>query len=112
MNPYALFRGLAPYALFRGLPHTPCLEDWPHTPCLEDCPIRPERAEAPSPGQRPGYDIEMVITPCKGKSFPTAAIYFNAFALTGRRAITQTLPRALPWARSFCPFRACREIVA
>ena len=107
--PYALFRGLAPYALFRGLAPYALFRGLPHTPCLEDCPIRPERAEAPSPGQRPGYDIEMVITPCKGKSFPTAAIYFNAFALTGRRAITQTLPRALPWARSFCPFRACRE---
>ena len=57
--------------------------DWHHM-----FPARPERAEAPSPGQRPGYDIEMVITPCKGKSFPTAAIYFNAFALTGRRATT------------------------
>ena len=32
-------------------------------------------------------DIEMVLTPCKGKSFYTAAI-FKAFALTGRRANT------------------------
>ena len=23
--------------------------------------------------------------------------------------LQQLLPRALPWARSFCPFRACRE---
>ena len=57
---------------------------------------RPERAEAPSPGQHPGYDIEMVLTPCKGKSFPTAAIYFKAFALTGRRATTQYYPGRCP----------------
>ena len=30
----------------------------------------------------------------------------KAFALTGRLADCY-LPRALPWARSFCPFRAC-----
>ena len=89
MNPYALFRGApyalfrgAPYALFRGAPYA-LFRGLPHTPCLEDCPIRPERAEAPSPGQRPGYDIEMVITPCKGKSFPTAAIFLKLLPLQG-----------------------------
>ena len=30
---------------------------------------RPERAEAPSPGQRPGYKIAFSKAPCKGKSF-------------------------------------------
>ena len=30
----------------------------------------------------------------------------KAFALTGRMAAC-CVPRALPWARSFCPFRAC-----
>ena len=30
----------------------------------------------------------------------------KAFALTGRMAAC-CIPRALPWARSFCPFRAC-----
>ena len=29
-----------------------------------------------------------------------------AFALTGRQANAHK-PRALPWAKSFCPFRAC-----
>ena len=44
------------------------------------------------------------LSPCKGKSFEFAS-YFKAFALTGRIAPTTT-PRAMPWARSFCPFRA------
>ena len=30
---------------------------------------RPERAEAPSPGQHPGYKIAFSKAPCKGKSF-------------------------------------------
>ena len=33
-------------------------------------------------------------------------MYFKAFALTGRIADC-LIPRALPWAKSFCPFRAC-----
>ena len=31
----------------------------------------------------------------------------KAFALTGRIAKCYSIPRVLPWARSFCPFRAC-----
>ena len=34
-------------------------------------PTRPERAEAPSPGQRPGYTASS-HAPCKGKSFTTS----------------------------------------
>ena len=30
----------------------------------------------------------------------------EAFALTGRNYHLYIIPRALPWARSFCPFRA------
>ena len=30
---------------------------------------RPERAEAPSPGQRPGVIMFANLSPCKGKSF-------------------------------------------
>ena len=33
-------------------------------------------------------------------------MYFKAFALTGRIADC-LIPRALPWAKGFCPFRAC-----
>ena len=32
----------------------------------------------------------------------------KAFALSGRMAAC-CIPRALPWARSFCPFRACGD---
>ena len=32
----------------------------------------------------------------------------SAFALTGALPIA-IIPRALPWAKSFCPFRACGE---
>ena len=34
----------------------------------------------------------------------------KAFALTGRIAKCYLIPRVLPWARSFCPFRACCRI--
>ena len=34
------------------------------------------------------------------------SIYFKAFALSGRMGCIAIIPRALPWARSFCPFRA------
>ena len=32
---------------------------------------------------------------------------FDAFALTGRQPCAHEPPRAMPWARGFCPFRAC-----
>ena len=34
----------------------------------------------------------------------------KAFALTGRIAKCYLIPRVLPWAMSFCPFRACCRI--
>ena len=34
----------------------------------------------------------------------------KAFALTGRIAKCYLIPRVLPWATSFCPFRACCRI--
>jgi len=42
------------------------------------------------------------------KSRPERAKAFNfkAFALSGRLRFLPILPRVLPWARSFCPFRA------
>ena len=42
------------------------------------------------------------------KSRPERAKAFNikAFALSGRLCFLSTLPRAMPWARGFCPFRA------
>ena len=54
--------------------------------------------------------------PCKGKSLINFW-YLKAFALTGRQGCVHNKPRAMPWARSFCPlpfpsagdrwFRAC-----
>ena len=63
---------------------------------------RPERAEALSPGQRPGLLCSQTCRPVRAKALKIKAIH-KAFALTGRTAF---IPRALPWAKSFCPFRA------
>ena len=53
------------------------------------------------------------LSPCKGKSFT----YRNGFSIFIRcilkllplqgALLTDIIPRALPWAKSFCPFRAC-----
>ena len=52
--------------------------------------------------------------PCKGKSFKIHRIkmetplrYVKLLPLQGARFATHKKPRALPWAKSFCPFRAC-----
>ena len=44
---------------------------------------RPERAEAPSPGHRPGYSRTPTCRPVRANAFKSQAIY-KAFALTGR----------------------------
>ena len=77
----------------------------------KDLPKRPERAEAPSPGHRPGLDNNQQSRPVRAKALYIAR-YFKAFALTGRLVCAIRLPRALPWARSFCPFRACCQKLA
>ena len=59
------FASFAPYALFR--------------------PIRPERAEAPSPGHRPGLLQTQTCRPVRAKALKYLAVY-KAFALTGRLA--------------------------
>uniref|UniRef100_UPI00402606B1 hypothetical protein n=1 Tax=Prevotella sp. TaxID=59823 RepID=UPI00402606B1 len=65
----------------------------------------PERAEALSPGQRPGLLCSQTCRPVRAKALllpevlkllPLQGALMNAF-----------IPRALPWAKSFCPFRAC-----
>ena len=48
-------------------------------------PTRPERAEAPSPGHRPGCLWAQTCRPVRAKAFKYLAIY-KAFALTGRLA--------------------------
>ena len=48
-------------------------------------PTRPERAEAPSPGHRPGLLRTQTCRPVRAKAFKYQAIN-KAFALTGRLA--------------------------
>ena len=60
------------------------------------------------------------LAPCKGKSFKTIGksfTYRNEFSFFIRyilmllplqgALLIAIIPRALPWAKSFCPFRAC-----
>ena len=51
--------------------------------CHKPHPIRPERAEAPSPGQRPGSIYQQQSRPVRAKAFKYLTIY-KAFALSGR----------------------------
>ena len=60
------FASFAPYALF--------------------CPIRPERAEAPSPGHRPGLLRALVCRPVRAKALKLQARH-KAFVLTGRLVV-------------------------
>ena len=48
-------------------------------------PTRPDRAEAPSPGHRPGLSWMQTWRPVRAKALKYRAIY-KAFALTGRLA--------------------------
>ena len=52
-------------------------------PCALFCSIRPERAEAPSPGHRPGLLQTQTCRPERAKALKYRAMY-KAFALTGR----------------------------
>ncbi|MBD9058458.1 MAG: hypothetical protein EGR34_10080 [Prevotella sp.] len=45
--------------------------------------------------------------PCKGKSFKNIAAVWKLLPLQGVITISiLSIPRVLPWVRSFCPFRA------
>ena len=45
--------------------------------------------------------------PCKGKSFKNVAAVWKLLPLQGVITISiLSIPRVLPWARSFCPFKA------
>ena len=66
---------------------------------------RPERAEALSPGQRPGCLWTQTCRPVRAKAFNTKQLT-KLLPLQGALLIA-IIPRALPWAKSFCPFRAC-----
>ena len=67
---------------------------------------RPERAEALSPGQRPGLACSQTCRPVRAKALKLQGQFVKLLPLQGDLLIAIT-PRALPWARSFCPFRAC-----
>ena len=67
---------------------------------------RPERAEALSPGQRPGLSCSQTWRPVRAKALKLTLKFIKLLPLQGA-LLTVTIPRALPWAKSFCPFRAC-----
>ena len=67
--------------------------------------IRPERAEALSPGQRPGLLWTQGCRPVRAKALKLSGKYIKLLPLQGALPIA-IIPRALPWAKSFCPFRA------
>ena len=79
------FASFAPHALY--CPIRPVL---PHTPCFATyalyCPIRPERAEAPSPGHRPGLLRALVCRPVRAKALKLQ-VRHKVFALTGRLVV-------------------------
>ena len=58
-------------------------------------PTRPERAEAPSPGQRPGYDGNQQDA-LKGQKLYVLSGIFKAFALTGRQVCVRNYPGRCP----------------
>ena len=57
----------------------------PTRPVSQVSPTRPERAEAPSPGHRPGCLWTQTCRPVRAKALYIAR-YLKAFALTGRLA--------------------------
>ena len=63
------------------LPHTPRF-----APHALFCPTRPERAEAPSPGHRPGLLRALVCRPVRAKALKLQTRH-KAFALTGRLVV-------------------------
>ena len=65
-------------------------------------PTRPERAEAPSPGHRPGLLRALAYRPVRAKALKLQAKQ-KAFALTGRLADCH-YTQGEPWARSFWAF--------
>ena len=67
---------------------------------------RPERAEALSPGQRPGLACSQTCRPVRAKALKLQGQFVKLLPLQGALQIG-IIPRALPWAESFCPFRAC-----
>ena len=78
--------------------------------CLWTQTCRPVRAEALSPGQRPGLLRSQTCRPVRAKALKLRQ-FSKLLPLQGALLIA-IIPRALPWAKSFCPFRACGEKLA
>ena len=77
-----------------------------HRPgCLWTQTCRPVRAEALSPGQRPGLLRSQTCRPVRAKALKLRQ-FSKLLPLQGALLIA-IIPRAMPWAKSFCPFRAC-----
>ena len=57
------------------------------------------------PRASPWVNTDANLSPCKGKSFIITK-YLKLLPLQGA-LLFAIIPRAMPWARSFCPFRAC-----
>ena len=66
-------------------------------------PTRPEGAEALSPGHRPGLSCSQTWRPVRAKALKLTLKFIKLLPLQGA-LLTVTIPRALPWAKSFCPF--------
>ena len=66
---------------------------------------RPEGAEALSPGHRPGLSCSQTCRPVRAKALKLR-LFTKLLPLQGALLIA-IIPRAMPWAKSFCPFRAC-----
>jgi hypothetical protein len=66
----------------------------------------PEGAEALSPGQRPGLACSQTCRPVRAKALKLQGQFVKLLPLQGDLLIA-FIPRALPWGKSFCPFRAC-----
>ena len=58
-------------------------------------PKRPERAEAPSPGQRPGLLWTQTCRPGRAKAFKNQE-FIRLLPLQGA-LLTAIIPRAMPW---------------
>ena len=69
-------------------------------------PTRPERAEAHSPGQRPGLCWGGNLSPCKGKSFKTPG-NIKLLPLQGALLIA-FVPRASPWVITAANLSPCK----
>ena len=59
-------------------------------------PTRPERAEAPSPGHRPGLLRMQTCRPVRAKALKNSQILHKAFALTGRQVCVRNNPGRCP----------------